>query len=202
MHRIPLALLATAALGTSAANASDLLGFYVGAGAARTEVSGEVPPTSSSTGLAISESDTGWRAFAGIRALSLFGAELEYVDLGSASISTPSGSYVVDADLKATALYGVFYLPIPAPFVDIYAKAGYARLSGELRGSGTVVCLGPSTAPQCGPLTRSLDDNTVAAGAGVQVKLGSWALRGEYERFFASGSDPSVISLNVAKFFL
>ncbi len=188
MNRISLALIATAALGTSAANASDLLGFYVGAGAARTEVSGEVPPTTSGTGLSLSESDTGWRAFAGIRALSVFGGELEYVDLGSVSTGPSNGSYVVGADLKATALYGLFYLPIPAPFVDVYAKAGYARLSGDLRDSRQS--------------SRSLDDNTVAAGAGVQVKLGSWAVRGEYERFFASGGDPSVISLNVAKFFL
>jgi photosystem II stability/assembly factor-like uncharacterized protein len=36
------------------------------------------------------------------------------------------------------------------------------------------------------------------AGAGVQYKLGSWAVRAEYERFNAHGAHPSLLSLGIA----
>jgi len=36
-----------------------------------------------------------------------------------------------------------------------------------------------------------------AAGAGAQFKLGSWAVRAEYERFNAAGANPSLVSLGV-----
>lgn len=198
-------VVATLSLGLAAvpASASDLLGFYVGAGATRSEIKAELP-ASQVTGAALSDNDTGWKGLVGIRALSLFGAELEYVDLGSASFSSSNGVRL-DADLKSTALFGLFWLPIPAPFVDVYAKAGYARLSGSFSGRGAGgVCpaVSPTTLQCAPPFSRSLDDDVVAAGAGAQVKLGSWAVRGDYERFFASGSDPSVVSLSLVKFFL
>jgi opacity protein-like surface antigen len=37
-----------------------------------------------------------------------------------------------------------------------------------------------------------------AAGAGVQYKLRSWAVRAEYERFNADGAHPSLLSLGIA----
>ena len=196
-------LLASMALAaaTLPVSASDLLGFYVGAGATRSDVTANLTP-----GVTVADRDTGWKGLVGIRALSMFGAELEYVDLGSASAGSASAAFSANADLKATALYGLFWLPIPAPIVDVYVKGGVARFSGDFnfRNNSTVACPAPSPAGSfCSPtVSRSLRDDVGAAGAGAQVKLGSWALRGDYERFFASGSDPHVISLSVVKFFL
>jgi hypothetical protein len=34
------------------------------------------------------------------------------------------GSLAADAKIDGTAAFGVLYLPIPVPFLDLYAKAG------------------------------------------------------------------------------
>jgi hypothetical protein len=36
-----------------------------------------------------------------------------------------------------------------------------------------------------------------AGGAGAQFKMGSFAVRGEYERFSAAGGNPSLLSVGV-----
>jgi hypothetical protein len=42
----------------------------------------------------------------------------------------------------------------------------------------------------------------LAIGAGAQFKFGSMAMRGEYERFSAAGSNPSLFSLGLTWTFL
>jgi hypothetical protein len=167
------------------ARAIDVLGFYLGAGIGQSEVAASEPSFSASS---FKENHTAWKAVAGVRPISLLGAELAYIDFGS-----PTGvvqGVNAKVDLKATALYGLFYLPIPAPFIDVYGKAGYARLDGTLSATTT-----------SGAFQASVDDDGVTAGAGAQFKLGSWAIRGEYERFMVSGSDPSLLSVSVTKTF-
>jgi hypothetical protein len=127
------------------------------------------------------EKDMAWKLFGGLRMASVFGAELAYIDFGK-----PDGD---DAEVKykGLAAFGMFYVPLPLPMLDIYAKAGLARLDADLE-----VGLG----------SLSTDDTKFAYGAGLQLKFGSLAIRGEYERFKVEEADPTLLSISFSKSFL
>jgi hypothetical protein len=112
---------------------------------------------------------------AGVRPISLLGAEVDYMDFGH-----PGGSLngaPASATLKGAAAFGLLYLPVPV--IDIYAKAGLARLQSSL---GGVSAVQPACVPCALSLFRLDRTNThFAAGAGAQYKLGAFALRAEYE---------------------
>jgi len=125
--------------------------------------------------------DMGWKIFAGGRFLSMFGAELDYLNLGK-----PNGGGA-EVKSKGFAAFGMYYLPIPLPVLDIYVKAGMARLDSD--GSDGVTPF-------------STDDTKFAYGGGLQLKFGSWAIRSEYEKFKVEDSKPSMLSLGFSKSFL
>lgn len=122
--------------------------------------------------------DMAWKVFVGGRFLSFAGAELDYINFGK-----PNGS-AEEIKYKGLAAYGLYYLPIPAPVLDIYLKAGLARIDVD-----------PSFA-------ASTDDTKFAYGAGLQLKFGSVAIRGEYEQFKMPGAKPSLLSVSFSKSFL
>jgi opacity protein-like surface antigen len=79
--------------------------------------------------------------------------------------------------------------------IDIYAKAGLARLQSSL---GGVSAVQPACVPCALSLFRLDRTNThFAAGAGAQYKLGAFALRAEYEYFNAGGANPGLVSLGI-----
>ena len=126
----------------------------------------------------------------GLRPISLIGAEFEYIDFGkpSATSTVPPG-YSVNASVesKAPVLFGILYLPLPLPRIDVYAKAGLARL--QTSASAEVVPCIPCT-------TQSTQTtNYFAYGAGVQVRISSFAVRAEYEAIDASSGSPALLSL-------
>ena len=125
--------------------------------------------------------DLGWKVFFGGRFLSSIGAELDYIDFGK-----PSGSGV-EVHNKALAGFGMFYLPLPLPVLDVYAKAGLARVSSDLQVSAN---------------SFNTKDTKLAYGAGVQLKFGSFAVRGEYERFKVDSTKPSMLTVAFSKSFL
>jgi opacity protein-like surface antigen len=127
------------------------------------------------------EKDMAWKLFGGLRMASVFGAELAYIDFGK-----PNGD---DAEVKykGLAAFGMFYVPLPLPALDIYAKAGLARLDADL---------------EVGIDSLSTDDTKFAYGAGLQLKFGSLAIRGEYERFKVDEADPTLLSISFTKSFL
>jgi hypothetical protein len=127
------------------------------------------------------EKDMAWKLFGGLRMASVFGAELAYIDFGK-----PNGD---DAQVKykGLAAFGMFYVPLPLPVLDIYAKAGLARLDADL---------------EVGVDSLSTDDTKFAYGAGLQLKFGSLAIRGEYERFKVDDADPTLLSISFSKSFL
>jgi len=127
------------------------------------------------------KSDMGWKVFLGGRFVSVVGAELDYINFGK-----PSGGGA-EVKYKALAGFGMFYLPIPVPFLDLYAKAGLARLDSKLRVNTS---------------SLSTKDTKFAYGAGLQLKFGSFALRGEYERFKVDTVKPSMLSVSFSKSFL
>lgn len=178
---------AAAALGASWVAHADPLGFYVGAGVGESTVqSSELLPVQ------VYEHPTGWKVFAGWRPIQIFGAELEYVDLGSKNstfFNTSSGA--TDNQHASASAFGAFavgYLPQPMPFLDFYGKVGVASLHTNISNSVT-----PGEV-----FTDDTSNARFAYGAGVQVKFGAPALRLEYQGFTTSGGDQSLFSLDVA----
>lgn len=131
------------------------------------------------------DKDTAWKLFGGVRLASLFGAELNYINFGK-----PDGTDA-EVEYKGLAAYGLVYLPLPLLILDVYAKAGLARIDVDIDAADF-----------------STDDTQFSYGLGVQLKFGSLAVRGEYERFKVEDGDldldasPSLISLSISKSFL
>lgn len=166
------ALLTTGGLALAAAPAQ-ALDFYMGAGIGQSNAGLDADD------LAIPEfdkKDTGWKLFTGLK-VAMFGAELDYINFGK-----PSGTDT-EVRFKGLAGYGLFYLPLPVPFLDVYAKAGLARIDADL---------------EIDTDSFSTDDTKFAYGAGVQLKFGSFAVRGEYEKFKVDDAKPSLLSLSAA----
>jgi opacity protein-like surface antigen len=193
--------------------ATDLLNVYIGAAVGhaslRAKDSGLIPAHPGALGN-FDRGDTAFQFMAGVRGLYLLGAEFDYFHLGSGGVS-PSLSAVgtlgsAHLSQQGEAAFGLLYLPIPVPMLDVYVKAGVARLTSDLSASGSacspgLACLPLCTAGGC-PNDRfsgrfSTTETTFAAGAGVQWSFGNWAVRGEYERFDALGQHPDLLSVGV-----
>jgi opacity protein-like surface antigen len=178
-------VLATWALAAQA----DPLGFYIGAGVGEASVKlDEVPAIGA---LGIDETNTGWKALIGMRPISLLGAELEYFESGTATAT--AGIWNVDAQVRGAGAYGLVYLPLPLPLIDIYGKLGAVRLQTTANGS-------LNQGVPCGgvvPCVFGLDHTATnfAWGLGVQVKVSMFAIRAEYEVIDSPYGDPELLSL-------
>jgi Outer membrane protein beta-barrel domain len=131
-----------------------------------------------------------FQAMLGVRPISLVGAEIDYLDFGR-----PGGEafgFPASESIKGAAAFGVLYLPVP--IVDIYLKAGVARLESAVKYSYCSPCA-------CNVCLNAIQlDRTNTSGAGgigAQYKFGSWAVRAEYERFNAAGGNPSLLSAGI-----
>jgi opacity protein-like surface antigen len=181
------AALVVGALPLRSASAADSPGMYLGASAGESWVDASVPPLGSTD---FHRVDTGYQVMLGIRPVPFLGAELDYLDLGRANGGidfTP-----VDVRMRGGAAFGMLYLPLPVPTVDLFAKAGVARFQTIVEGGSPFACGYP-----CGPaLFRDDRDTTgLALGAGAQFRIGPVAIRTEYEHFNAAGGNPSLASV-------
>jgi hypothetical protein len=192
-------------------SAADLLGLYAGAAIGQADIgANEVAvafpaPANNVTSLGFKEHATGWKVLAGIRPISLIGAELEYVVLGHPSAQVPTGAVNLgiqaDTHPTATTLSGLLYAPIPLPLLDLYGKVGLSRLRTDVHAD--VVCTATPVNPGCPPtipfphFVQNETTNEFAYGAGAQLKFSAFALRLEYERISASGGDPDLLSIGV-----
>jgi opacity protein-like surface antigen len=178
----------TIALGVTRAGASDFnpFGVYVGAaiGSGRDAVDND-------DGAQLAEHATGWKLMAGLRPISVVGAEVDYIDFGSSS----TDAYLVQAKTHAhaAALFAMGYLPIPVPFLDIFAKAGWMRTHTTV--SGALSCAPPALCILS--LNQDRTDADFAYGGGVQAKFQSLAFRAEYERTATSLGHPNLLSLGI-----
>jgi hypothetical protein len=208
MNRISgslLGLVGVMALGAStAALADNPLGFYIGAGVGQAQIGNNndyYNPYGYYGGF--HDHDAAWKVIAGLRPISIVGAELEYIDFGNAGgdsgYYTGNYDYGVSAHPKATVLYGLGYLPIPLPFLDVYGKLGVAHLQTNnsyftVNPACTAVVGGT-----CLPIASRFDeqDTKFAYGAGVQAKFQDFAFRGEYERISSTYGDPNAFMVSV-----
>jgi opacity protein-like surface antigen len=181
--------------------ADDHLEFYLGAAIGESHVR-TAQEILGDTGYdyKFDEQHSAWKVNVGIRPISPLGVELGYIDFGNPSSGQTLSGFggLTEADERAWTLFGLGYLPLPVPFLDVYAKLGTARLHTTTTGVGpTPDC--PVGGMPCGPSTFRISDwSTIFAyGAGVQGKIEALAIRAEYERFSASGGNPDLVSLGI-----
>lgn len=173
------------------------LGFYVGGAVGESDIRNNDDwyggPHSG-----FDQHHTGWKVFGGIRPIQFLGAEIEYVDFGRPDHFFYNDSYYDGSSLHSTAAaaFGVAYLPIPFPFLDVYGKAGAARLHTNSYYMGA--CAYPGQSP-CSPLySTPRTDTDFAYGAGIQAKLATVVFRVEYERISQRGGNPDLLSAGIA----
>jgi opacity protein-like surface antigen len=182
--------------------ADDALGFYVGAGIGESHVrTAQEILGDTAYDYRFDEQHSAWKLITGIRPTSLLGAELEYIDFGNPSggnAITGQGG-ITQAGAKALTLFGLGYLPLPVPFMDVYGKLGVARLHSTASEVSPIPACPLLGLISCAPTTFNISDwsTDLAYGAGVQGKFGFLAIRAEYERISASGGNPDLISLGV-----
>jgi hypothetical protein len=178
--------------------AVDPLGFYLGAGAGESTLQ-----STSLLPVQVYEHPSAWKVFAGWRPIQMFGAEVEYADLGSRNSSYTSfvnaTSNYQHASASAVGAFLVGYLPQPLPYLDFYGKVGAADLHTNISNTTTAYPPPLSCGPAC---TTVLGQNTsnvrFAYAAGMQLKFGAPAVRLEYLGFTTSGGDQSLLSLDLA----
>ena len=173
-------------LGAGVARADNGL-LYLGAGIANDSLK-DVTATNSNL------NSTNWKVWAGVRPVSLFAVEADYIDLGSQTITPAPTTCALPCPIsthlqyKAFAGYAVGFLPIPVPFLDVFGKVGLARWTSS----------GGTSFP--GNSFFSLSDNGTqfAWGAGGQVHIGNIGARLEYENFSVRNtSGANLVSLSV-----
>ncbi len=212
-------LLMSCVLSPAALADSELFGsgnplqFYVGAGAGAATVSQGFLDLGS--GIYRSFPDRrhfGWKVLMGIRPVSWVGAELEYLELGSAhlgpSLLVPgdvSGGEFLGATTTARAGAGFVmgYLPLTSR-MDFFGKVGVARLQMPNRYTDAIPqtqpCPPGSTGGTCALFTQAYFsqhdvDTGPAFGGGAQVHFDAFAVRAEYERISSGIGDPYLLSL-------
>jgi opacity protein-like surface antigen len=206
MNRISGVLLAIVGAGTcvasNSASADNLLGLYAGVGVGESTVrsdNGYAP----GYGYYDDDHHTAWKAMVGIRPLPIVGAELEYIDFGHPGSDDNYYNnyyyYGPDSHPRAIAAFAVGHIPLPLPFLDVYGKAGAARLHTDVNGFDGGYCP-PNPHQACVPTTpsQSVWDTRFAYGAGVQSRF--WAgltVRAEYERISSPYGDPDAFSVGV-----
>lgn len=95
---------------------------------------------------------------------------------------------------RASTLSGLVFAPIPLPVIDLYARAGVARLQSS--GNAYLQCnpgylCAAIVLPNLG-FNRTNTD--FLHGAGMQLKFSALAVRLEYERINDSRGDPDILS--------
>ena len=181
------------------ASAADLLGLYVGGAIGQGKTTFEQLPDGTSLGFA--EHHFGWNLDLGVRPISPIGAEFQYLNFGHPRANL--GFANADAHVNGVALFAVGYLPLPVPLLDIYGKAGFARLKTAVNAEPTFqLGLACSLArPRFGACGFAQDQTKTqfAWGAGAQVKIPITPIRvrAEYERFNSSNGDPSMLSIGI-----
>ena len=202
-----IALIATAF--TSLANAAEPqpqppLGFYAGA-----EIGTAAAHTTVPAGIVwqtnVDTSTTGWNLFAGFRPQKYFGAELAYIDFGSSKVNNISDccDTIFEARAKNHAIAGfiIGYVPLMPGKWDLFAKAGYARLTTETDSNGNYpnICVGnPCAIVGTSSTSTSNTAGDFAFGVGTQYRFGQLALRAQYQKITGTQAKPDMFSVGVA----
>jgi hypothetical protein len=158
-------------------------GIYVGVAAGEVDSDYDVLGRSGP-----SDDGNGFKLIGGVRPLDRFAIEANYVDLGETGvpvqivcITTPCPTEL-SVEAQVLSVSAVAFLPLP--FFDLFGRAGIARYELEGRSLG------------------KLEDTDLTYGVGAQFRIGSIALRVEYERFDFDGDSTELMSVGVTYTFL
>ena len=130
------------------------------------------------------EDDDGFKAIVGARPFDWLAIEANYVDLGETRsplaivcVTTPCPDQeTVDARSLSVSVLGMWALPA----LDLYARVGTSRWETKHQ-----IRFGPS---------QKSEGTDPTYGVGLQGRLGSFALRVEYERFDFGREDADLVS--------
>ncbi len=186
MRKLLLAVALTFAAGVAQADNGML---YLGAGLTNDNLR-DIAATNSNL------SSTNWKVWAGVRPISLFAVEADYMDLGSQTLNLAQTGTCIDScpisthlQYKAFAGYAVGYVPIPVPYLDVFGKVGLARWTQ----SG-----GTTSGPPAGFFSLSDNGTQFAWGIGGQLRFGNVGARLEYESFsIRNTGGVNLVSLSV-----
>lgn len=173
-------LLSACVVAPGAAFAADN-GFYLGL--ASSEVSSDYAASSISASGA--DDDRGFKAIVGFRPLDSFAIEANYVDMGETRvpISFPPSTLSIESEAISVSAVGL----IPLPLVDLYGRLGVTHWESEASLFGA---------------SQKESGTDPTYGAGAQVRLGSFALRLEYERFDLDDDSSDLVSIGFTYTFL
>jgi len=182
-------LLLTASLCAPGVALSADNGFYLGATAS--DVSSDYDTNVYSFAAEAPEDDDGFKVIAGFRPLDSFAIEANYAGLGETRVplslvcvTTPCPSEVsIDAQAVSLSAVGLLALPL----VDLFARVGVSRWESELQVLSS---------------TQKEEGTDPTYGVGAQVRVGSFALRLEYERFDLEDDSVDLVSVGFTYTFL
>jgi hypothetical protein len=205
MKRVFGVLLAAAvAAGVSTeASADNVIGAYVGAGVGASNVGNSNYYDYGYYG-GYHDNDVAWKAIFGVRPIPFAGAEAEWLDFGSGNGNNGyyGNNYFYSnssSHPKAAILYGVGYLPLPIPYLDVFGKLGAARLQNDITTYAYPSGYCPPPYSACAsPIAYRTDQWNwdFAWGAGVQFKWQDFAFRAEYERIDSQFGDPAAATVS------
>lgn len=160
-------------------------GFYLGLASSEVSSGYELGPAAGEA-----DDDRGFKGIVGFRPFDSFALEANYVDFGEARVplnvaclQAPCPNEAsVDAQAISVSAVGMLALPL----VDLFARVGYANWESEL----SVLT------------SEERDGSDPTYGAGVQLRVGSFALRVEYERFELRDDDVDLTSIGFTYTFL
>lgn len=164
-------------------------GFYLGA--ASSEVSSDYDESVGSSSAGPEDDDNGFKVIAGFRPLDAFAIEANYADLGETRvplslvcITAPCPTEAaIDSQALSVSAVGLLALPL----VDLFARVGVTRWESER---------------QILSSAQKEEGTDPTYGAGAQVRVGSFALRFEYERFDLDDDSVDLVSLGFTYTFL
>jgi hypothetical protein len=176
---------------------SNPLGFYIGAGVGRSTISQVAFDQYSAGTRDLDGHPLGWNAVVGLRPIPFAGVEAEFIDFGRARQSAgpilnygggETQQYLGgDVTNRAAALFAVGYLPLPLPFLEPFAKVGYAWDWEHDSYSGVYDSTFYASSNGAQPVGLASGSNSghpsgVAYGGGLQFRYEHLAIRAEYVR--------------------
>ena len=186
------------------------LGFYVGAGVGHSTLNETEFDQFNGYFRHLDGQPLGWNAVIGIRPLPILGAEAEFIDFGTKHLGA-GAPFVAQGSTqqflggqardRAGALFAVGYLPLPIPFLEPFAKLGWAQVwQHDTYTDSFQPLLGTVTTQSFG--SQSNHPSGAAYGAGLQFHFEQIGVRAQYERISGSHSfggwdNPSLLSLGV-----
>ena len=186
------------------------LGVYVGAGVGRSTLNETEFDQFNGYFRHIDGEPLGWNAVIGIRPLPILGAEAEYLDFGSKHLGAGAPFLAQgytqqllggQAHDRAGALFAVGYLPLPIPYLEPFAKLGWAQIWQHDSYTDSFVPVNGTGGTESFASQNS-HPSGAAYGAGLQFHFEQFGVRAQYERIsgshsFGGWNNPSLLSLGV-----